>query len=106
VAREFDATVVWMGEQPLTPGKRYMIKHGTRYVRAIAGPVREVLEIHSLSWAAPVGAGSLGLNEIGRVGWKLASTIVFDPYAQCRATGGFIVIDEASNGTVGAGMIL
>ncbi|MCC6320093.1 MAG: GTP-binding protein [Phycisphaerales bacterium] len=104
ISREIEATVVWMSESPLTPGRRCIIKHGARYVRAIAGPIRERLEIHSLAWQA--GASQLGLNEIGRVGFKLASTIVFDAYTQCRATGAVIVIDEATNNTVAAGMIL
>ncbi len=103
VAREFEAEVVWMGEQGLEPSRRYIIKHGTRYVRAILGPVHSRLNIHTLQ--EDEGATRLGLNEIGRVGVKLASTIAFDPYAQCRTTGAFIIIDEATNNTVGAGMI-
>ncbi|MFN7022612.1 MAG: sulfate adenylyltransferase subunit 1 [Phycisphaerales bacterium] len=103
ISREVDATVVWMAEQPLVAGRRYMIKHGSRYVRAIAGPIRERLEIHSLDWKPD--AGRLGLNEIGRVGFRLASTIVYDPYERCRATGAMIIIDEATNNTVGAAMI-
>lgn len=107
VSREFDASIVWMGEQPLAPGRRLMIKHGARYIRAIIGPVREKLEIHTLRWQpGDATNNSLALNEIGRVGVKLASTILYDPYARCRATGGFIIIDEATNNTVGAGMIL
>lgn len=103
VAREFDAEIVWMGEQAMAPSKRYIIKHGTRYIRAILGPVRSRLNIHTLK--EEEGATQLGLNEIGRVGVKLASTIAFDPYSKCRATGAFIIIDEATNNTVGAGMI-
>jgi sulfate adenylyltransferase large subunit len=103
VAREFDATIVWMGEQPLTASRRYVVKHGTRYIRAIMGPVRSRLNIHTL--AEEEGVPQLGLNEIGRVGVKLASTIAYDPYQSCRATGAFIVIDESTNNTVGAGMI-
>ncbi len=103
VAREFDATMVWMSEQPLTPSRRYLVKHGTRTIRAIIGPVRNRLNIHTLT--PEDGVTQLELNEIGVVGVKLASTIACDPYARCRATGAFIVIDEASNDTVGAGMI-
>lgn len=108
VAREFDATVVWMSSEPLAPSRRYIIKHGTRYIRAILGPVKERLDIHTLKWQSPAdsSAPALALNDIGRVGVRLASTIAFDPYARCRATGGFIIIDEASNNTVAAGMIL
>ncbi len=104
VAREFEATIVWMSDEPLTPSRRYIVKHMTRYVRAILGPVKERWNIQSLE--AEAGAERLGLNEIGRVGVRLASTIAYDPYERCRATGGFIVIDEATNNTVGAGMIL
>jgi sulfate adenylyltransferase large subunit len=103
VSREFDATIVWMGEQPLTASRKYIVKHGTRYIRAILGPVRSRLNIHTL--VEETGVPQLALNEIGRVGVRLASTIAYDPYTSCRGTGAFIVIDEATNNTVGAGMI-
>jgi len=95
--------MVWMGEKPLTASSRYMVKHGARYVRAIVGPIRHRLNIHTLK--TEEGVSELRLNEIGVVGMKLASTIAHDAYAKCRATGGFIVIDEGTNNTVGAGMI-
>ncbi len=109
--RQFDADLVWMSEQPLGGGgaapKRVLIKHGPRTVKAMLGPVRHVLDIHTL---APKGdatgaASGLGLNDIGRVGVTLASPLVFDAYRDCRATGAFIVIDEGTNNTLAAGMI-
>ncbi len=103
VSREFDATIVWMSEQPLANSKRCIVKHGTRYIRAIMGPIRHRLNIHTLR--PETTPPQLALNEIGLVGMRLASTIAYDPYKKCRATGAFAVIDEATNNTIGAGMI-
>jgi bifunctional enzyme CysN/CysC len=103
VAREFDATVVWMAEAPLVGGRRLLVKHGTRMVRAIVGPVKYRVDVHTLG--EETGVPGLGLNDIGLVGMKLASTIAHDPYDRCRETGSFIMIDEATNATVGAGLI-
>ncbi|MFO0830049.1 MAG: GTP-binding protein [Phycisphaerales bacterium] len=102
-ARDLDATIVWMSTEPLVPSRKYVVKHGARYVRAVLGPVKSRLNIHALTHDA--GAAQLGLNEIGRVAVRLAAPIVHDPYRRCRETGSFIVIDESTNGTVGAGLI-
>lgn len=103
VSREFDAELIWMSEQGLLPARKYLVKHGTRTIRAILGPVKNRLNLHSLVHES--GATTLGLNEIGVVRLRLASTIAFDRYAECRGTGCFVVIDEATNNTVAAGMI-
>lgn len=103
VSREFDAELIWMSEQGLLPARKYLVKHGTRTIRAILGPVKNRLNLHTL--IHETGATTLGLNEIGVVRMRLASTIAFDRYAECRGTGCFVVIDEATNNTVAAGMI-
>jgi sulfate adenylyltransferase large subunit len=103
VARELDATVCWMAERPLEPGRRLVVKHTTRTVRAIADELLSVVDIHTLEdRAAPE---HLELNDIARVRLRLAEPLAVDPYAENRTTGAFILIDEATNDTVGAGMI-
>ena len=87
VGRRFTADVVWMDERPMNSERPYVLKHGTRTVTAEA-------------------AGALALNQIGRVTIATARPIVFEPYADNRATGSFILIDPASNFTAAAGMIV
>jgi sulfate adenylyltransferase subunit 1 len=103
-AREIEATVCWMGESPGRPGGRYVLKHTTRSERVRLDAVHDTLDVATLETRP--GADALGLNDIGRVTLRCASEVVFDPYTENRATGAFILIDEATNDTVGAGMIL
>jgi sulfate adenylyltransferase large subunit len=103
-ARELEATVCWMAEQPLRAGGRYALKHTTRSARAIVDALEHRVDINTL--AHEPAPEALGLNEIGRVRLRLSTPLVADPYARNRATGSFILIDEASGDTVGAGMIL
>ncbi len=103
-ARDIEATVCWMGESPGRPGGRYVLKHTTRSERARLEVVHETLDVATLSTRP--GGDSLGLNDIGRVTVRCASELVFDPYAVNRNTGAFILIDEATNDTVAAGMII
>jgi sulfate adenylyltransferase large subunit len=108
VTRELEATVLWMSEQPLTPSRRYLIKHGARSVRAMIGPISRRLNLLTLAMDAPDSGNSwpeLRLNELGEASLRLAAPLVVDPYFRCRETGAFIVIDEGTNNTVGAGMI-
>jgi bifunctional enzyme CysN/CysC len=93
-----------MSQDALAVGKKYFVKHQSRTIRAIVGPVKSRLNLKTLKHEA--WGGGLELNEIGRVSLRLASTIVCDQYEQSRGTGGLIVIDEATNSTVGAGLIL
>jgi sulfate adenylyltransferase large subunit len=103
VARELEADICWMAERPLKPGGRYAIKHTTRSVTAIIDAITDHVDVDTLErGAAPA---ELGLNEIGRVRLRTSAPLVFDPYASNRRTGSFILIDEDSNETVGAGMI-
>ena len=102
-ARELDAIVCWMSEQPLAPRGRYTIKHTSRTARAIVESVEHRVDVNNLEH---VPAQQLALNEIGRVKLRTSSPLVVDPYARNRGTGSFILIDESTNDTVAAGMIL
>jgi bifunctional enzyme CysN/CysC len=99
----FDATVVWMAEEPLVPGKQYLFKQTTKLVPGAVGSIRYRVDVNTLHRQP---APTLALNEIGRCAISLTSPIAFDAYRRNRATGGFIMIDRLTNATVGAGMIL
>jgi sulfate adenylyltransferase large subunit len=103
LAREVEATVCWMADTPLRAGGRYAIKHATHAARAVVDEVVDHVDVHTL--AADPAATELGLNDIGRVRLRTSKPLAFDPYLRNRSTGSFILIDEASNDTVGAGMI-
>jgi sulfate adenylyltransferase large subunit len=103
VARELEADVCWMTDSPLRPGGRYLLKQTTSKVTAIVDELSDHVDMHTLErGGAPA---ELGLNDIGRVRLRTSAPLVFDPYDQNRRTGSFILVDEASNNTVGAGMI-
>jgi sulfate adenylyltransferase large subunit len=104
VARELEVTLCWMSEQPLNPGGRYAIKHTTRAAKVIADSVEYRVDVNSL--AHDHNANVLQLNEIGRVVLRASTPLVVDPYARNRTTGSFILIDETTNNTVAAGMIV
>jgi sulfate adenylyltransferase large subunit len=104
VARELEATVCWMAEKPLEPRTKLAIKHTTRTVRAVVDALVAVVDIHTLEdQPAPE---RLELNDIARVRLRLSEPLAVDAYADNRTTGAFILIDEATNDTVAAGMIL
>jgi sulfate adenylyltransferase subunit 1 len=103
VVRELEATVCWMSERPLEPRSRLLVKQTTRTVRALADELLSVVDIHLLE-DRPAPA-RLELNDIGLVRLRLADPLAVDPYAVNRTTGALILIDEATNETVGAGMI-
>jgi bifunctional enzyme CysN/CysC len=102
--REIDAVVCWMNEAPATERKRYIIKHTTRSTRAILSEVVHRIDVDTLHHDNAVD--TLDLNEIGRVRFRTAEPLLYDPYRRNRVTGSFIVIDEGTNETVGAGMII
>ena len=87
----------------LCAGGRYAIKHSTHAARAIVEEVVDRVDVHTLTPDAD--AGELGLNDIGRVRLRTNKPLAFDDYGRNRATGAFILIDEATNDTVAAGMI-
>ncbi|MBA2297123.1 MAG: GTP-binding protein [Actinobacteria bacterium] len=104
VARELEATVCWMAEKALESRTRLVVKHTTRTVRAIVDELVSVIDIHTLEDRP--SPERLELNEIARVRLRLAEPLAVDPYAENRVTGAFILIDESTNDTVGAGMIV
>jgi sulfate adenylyltransferase large subunit len=102
VTRELEATVCWMAEAPLRTRGRYTLKHTTRSVRAVVGEVRDRFDIATLERE---DTPELELNDIGRISLRTGTPLVVDTYAENRTTGAFILIDEATNETVGAGML-
>ncbi len=103
IADSFDAMLVWMGEEPMLPGKKYDIKRATSYVPGSIASIAHTVDVNTLEQGP---ASSLQLNEIGKVRLSLDAPIALDGYAHNRTTGAFIVIDRLTNGTVGAGMII
>jgi bifunctional enzyme CysN/CysC len=105
VAQDIEAMVCWMDEsRPLTVGGRYAVKHTTRSARAIVRGLQYRLDVNTLH--RDESTTSLGLNEIGRVRLRTTVPLLCDEYRRNRTTGGFILIDEATNRTVGAAMII
>ena len=104
VVHELEARVCWMSERSLEPRAKLAIKHTTRSVRAVVDELVSVTDIHTLSDVP--GPDRLALNDIGVVRLRLSEHLCVDAYADNRATGAFILLDEATNETVAAGMIL
>ena len=102
VADRFEATVVWMHETPLEPGKSYLLKIGAKQVAATLAAPKHQVNVNTLE---KLPGRALALNEIGVCEVALLSPIAFDAYADNRETGGFILIDRISNDTVAAGML-
>ncbi|HEX2397882.1 MAG TPA: GTP-binding protein [Solirubrobacteraceae bacterium] len=102
--RDLDAMVCWMSDMPLRARGRYGIKHTTRNARAIVDALRYRIDVNTLH--RDEEAAELGLNQIGRVHLRTSAPLLVDEYRRNRATGSFILIDEATNDTVGGGMIL
>ena len=99
-----DATICWMSERtPLRMGSMLRIKHTTHTARAMVSGLECKIDINRLSDTAE--CEELNLNEIGQVTLRTSEPLVFDEYSKCRTTGSFILIDESTNETVGAGMI-
>jgi bifunctional enzyme CysN/CysC len=103
VTTSFEAHVCWMAERPLQEGNRYLVKHLTRSVRARVAEVVHRIEVNGASRHGD--ATELHLNDIGKVSLSVASPVMVDTYARNRTTGSFILVDEATNETVGAGMV-
>lgn len=105
VGQDLDAMVCWLTEDStLAPGRKYAIKHTTRWARALVSELQYRIDINTLH--RDEGAASLALNEIGRVRIRTTASLFFDEYRRNRATGAFVLVDETSNATVGGGMIL
>jgi bifunctional enzyme CysN/CysC len=102
VADQFEATIVWMAEEPLLAGRAYLMKIGTQTVSAtVAAPKYQV----NVNTMAHLAAKSLTLNAIGVATLATDRPIIFAPYAQSRTLGGFILIDKLTNATLAAGML-
>ena len=102
VADQFEATLVWMAEDPLLRGRNYLMRVGTSTVGATIAPLKYRIDVHSLK---RIAAEKLDLNEIGVGELELDRPIPFDPYPKNRDMGGFVLIDRITSQTVGAGML-
>ncbi len=102
VADKFKASIVWMAEKAMTPGRQYTIKLATRSVPGSIAMIHHRIDVNTLEHH---DASELKLNEIGSCTVSVSAPVVFDPYKASKYTGSFIIIDRLSNGTVGAGMI-
>jgi bifunctional enzyme CysN/CysC len=102
VADQFEATIVWMADDPMYRGRNYLMRIGSQLATATIAPLKYKLNVNTLEHVA---ATKLELNEIGVIDLELDRPVAFDPYAENRETGGFILVDRISNDTVGAGMI-
>lgn len=102
VADQFDATLVWMADEALTPGRAYLLKLGTQTVSATVRAPKYVVNVNTMEHLA---AKTLELNAIGVAEVVTDKPLVFEAYTQSRTLGGFILIDKISNATVGAGML-
>ncbi len=102
VADQFQATVIWMHDEPMLPGRPYLIKLGARTITGSITAPKYKVNVNTLEHLA---AKQLELNEIGVCNLSLDQPVAFDPYTDNRQTGGFILIDKISNDTVGAGLL-
>jgi sulfate adenylyltransferase subunit 1 len=101
--KQIDAFVCWLSETPMSTARTYVIRHTTRESKAKVGTIHYKVDVNTLEEQASV---DLKMNDIARITFKLAQPLMIDSYSINRATGAFIVIDESTNNTVGAGMIV
>ena len=104
VTQDVEAMVCWMTDKPLRAGTKLAIKHTTRSARAVVREMRYRLDVNTLHRDEEIA--ELRLNDIGRVRLRTTQPLFADEYRRNRTTGGFILVDEATNATAGAGMIL
>jgi bifunctional enzyme CysN/CysC len=102
--QDLEAMVCWMTDRPLKVGDFLMLKHTTRWVRAVVRNLHYRLDVNTLH--RDKGATTLTLNEVGRVALRVTQPLFYDPYRRNHQTGSFILADESSNITAGAGMLL
>jgi sulfate adenylyltransferase subunit 1 len=100
--KQAEATLCWLSETPLSTARTYLMRHTTREVKAKVAAIEHHIDINTLE---QVGAATLEMNDIARLTLKLAQPVFADRYVENRASGAFILIDETTNNTVGAGMI-
>jgi sulfate adenylyltransferase subunit 1 len=101
--KQIDAFVCWLSETPMSTARTYVIRHTTRESKAKVGAIHYKVDVNTLEEQAST---DLKMNDIARITFKLAQPLMIDSYSINRATGAFIVIDESTNNTVGAGMIV
>ncbi len=101
--KQIEAFVCWLSETPLSPARTYIVRHTTRESKAKVGAISYKVDVNTLEQQATT---DLKMNDIARMSFKLAQPLMVDSYSKNRATGAFIVIDESTNNTVGAGMIV
>ena len=102
VADQFEATIIWMHEEPMLRGRSYLMKIGTQTTSATIAPLKYKMNVNTLEHVA---ATTLELNEIGVCNLELDRPVVFEPYTENRDLGGFILIDRITHATVGAGLL-
>jgi bifunctional enzyme CysN/CysC len=102
--QDVEAMVCWMTDRPVRPGAKLAIKHTTRTARAVVRDLRYRLDVNTLH--RDEAATELGLNDIGRIRLRTTRPLFLDQYRRNRTTGGFILVDEATNATAGAGMVI
>ncbi|MFA6178920.1 MAG: GTP-binding protein [Candidatus Methylopumilus sp.] len=100
--KQITAMVCWLSETPLSPARTYIVRHTTRESKAKVGEIAYKIDVNTLE---QLPAQGLAMNDIARISFKLAQPLMVDAYITNRATGAFILIDESTNNTVGAGMI-
>ncbi|HEY8085882.1 MAG TPA: GTP-binding protein, partial [Methylophilaceae bacterium] len=101
--KQIEAMICWLSETPLSAARTYTIRHTTRESKAKVGSIAYKVDVNTMEHQDAQG---LNMNDIARIEFKLAKPLAVDSYADNRATGAFIVIDESTNNTVGAGMII
>jgi sulfate adenylyltransferase subunit 1 len=101
--KQLDAMLCWLSETPLSPARTYIIRHTTRESKAKVGAIEYRVDVNTLEQQA---TQALAMNDIARISFRLAQPLCVDSYGENRATGAFIVIDESTNNTVGAGMVV
>ena len=100
--KQIEAMLCWLSETPLSTARTYIVRHTTRESKAKVGEISYKVDVNTLQ---QLPAQGLVMNDIARINFKLAKPLMVDPYVVNRATGAFILIDESTNNTVGAGMI-
>ena len=103
VMKQIEAMVCWLAETPLEPGRKLLLRHTTRETKALVAAIEYRQDINALK---RISGDRLAMNDIGSITFKLAQPLFVDRYRDNRSTGAFILIDEATNNTVGAGMIV
>jgi bifunctional enzyme CysN/CysC/sulfate adenylyltransferase subunit 1 len=101
---DLHARVCWMNQRPLQKGKKYFLKHTSQTVQAVVTEIES--RINMETFAAEPAPASLGMNDIGVIRLKTAKPLVFDGYTTNRLTGSFILVEQGSNATIAAGMLM